>query len=422
MASTHDSAALPASWDVRYERKAVLLLALGFGLVGLDRWIIAPLFPAMMQDLDLDYQDLGLIIGILGVAWGIFSTVAGAVCDRVGRRKIIIPAILMFSCLSCLSGFATGLVSLLVIRTIMGVSEGAFCPASVAATGEASHPKRRGLNQGLQMSMFALLGLGLAPVIATQLLDVLPSWRWVFFISAIPGLILTIFMYFVIRDPVHLSQPEDKKDQPRWSDVLRNRNVLLGMLGMLCNMAGIFVLSAMVPSYLTNYLHLPPTSMGFVLAALGIGGFFGEFMVPGLSDFIGRRITAVLAFAIAAAFLYGFSQIGTSSWLLFLTLLPVAFCCFGLLALFTGPVATEAVPLGLVSSAIGIVSGVGEIFGGGVAPFLAGAIAQHAGIQYTLYLALGCIMLGVIVSLFLKETAPRKVSQQPGNVTQVSSV
>lgn len=37
----------------RYERNAVILLALGFGLVGLDRWIISPLFPAMMADLDL---------------------------------------------------------------------------------------------------------------------------------------------------------------------------------------------------------------------------------------------------------------------------------------------------------------------------------------------------------------------------------
>ena len=35
-------------WDTAYEWKAVLLLGLGFGLVGLDRWIIAPLFPCMV--------------------------------------------------------------------------------------------------------------------------------------------------------------------------------------------------------------------------------------------------------------------------------------------------------------------------------------------------------------------------------------
>jgi len=41
------------NWDTGYEFKAVLLLTLGFGLVGLDRWILPPLFPTMMKDLGL---------------------------------------------------------------------------------------------------------------------------------------------------------------------------------------------------------------------------------------------------------------------------------------------------------------------------------------------------------------------------------
>ena len=48
---------------------------------------------------------------------------------------------------------------------------------------------------------------------------------------------------------------------------------------------------------------------------------------------------------------------------------------FGLLSLITGPIAVEAAPLGLVSTAAGIIIGAGEIFGGGVAPAIAGGIA-----------------------------------------------
>jgi hypothetical protein len=47
--------------DVGYEWKAVAMLALGFGLVGLDRFIILPLFPVMIPDLGLNYQYLGII-------------------------------------------------------------------------------------------------------------------------------------------------------------------------------------------------------------------------------------------------------------------------------------------------------------------------------------------------------------------------
>ena len=51
------------AWDTSYEWKAVTLLGLGFGLVGLDRWIIAPLLPSIMKDLNLNQQDAGTIIG-----------------------------------------------------------------------------------------------------------------------------------------------------------------------------------------------------------------------------------------------------------------------------------------------------------------------------------------------------------------------
>jgi MFS family permease len=238
----------PDNFDKSYEWKAVTLLGLGFGLVGLDRWLITPLFPAMMADLGLTYQHLGTIVGVLGLSWGFFSIVMGNVSDRIGRRKVLIPALIVFSLLSAVSGFTGGFASLLIIRTLMGVAEGSFCPTSVAATGEASHPKRRGFNQGLQQSLFALFGFGFAPIIATQLLEVVPSWCWVFVISAVPGLILAIFMYRVIREPKRpaISRPVEKAqpaESPRWRDMLRNRNVLVAMLSLLCAMSGVFVMA-----------------------------------------------------------------------------------------------------------------------------------------------------------------------------------
>lgn len=396
--------------DTSYEWKAVTLLSLGFGLVGLDRWIIAPLFPFMMKDLHLGYQALGNLIAVLGLCWGVSAIITGAASDRIGRRKILIPAILLFSLLSGLSGLATGLLSLLLIRSVMGVTEGSFCPASVAATADASQPRRRGLNQGLQLSTFALFGLGFGPIVATQLLSVVPSWRWVFVLVAIPGLVIAALLYWVIREPEHVTQPKSPSgEHHQWSTLIRSRNVLLAMLALLCAMTGVFVLGAMMPNYLVDYLHLAPQQMGFVMSAIGFGGFLGQFGVAGLSDLLGRKIVAILSFAGAWLLLLAFIATGANPFRLFVLLFLLAFCCFGLLALFTGPVATEAVPVKLISSSVGIVSGTGEIFGGGVAPSLAGYIAAHFGIQDTLRLALAGLTAGILVCLFLKETAPRKL-------------
>jgi hypothetical protein len=57
----------------------------------------------------------------------------------------------------------------------------------------------------------------------------------------------------------------------------------------------------------------------------------------------------------------------------------------------------------------------------GIAPSIAGAIAQNSGIQYTLYFALGGQVVGLLLSLFLLETAPRRASRG-GSVSELDSV
>lgn len=398
--------------DSVYELKTLVLLGLGFGLVGLDRWIVAPLFPHMMRDLNLNFQQLGSLIGILSVAWGIWAIAMGPVSDRIGRKRILVATMVAFSLLSSLSGLASGFASLMLIRAVMGVAEGAFTPASVAATGEASLPSRRGFNLGLQLSMFSLLGLGFAPILATQLLRVVPSWHWVFMISAVPGLIVAILIARTLRDePRNELAPLRKgAGQPRWSALFRCRNVWLATLAILCAMAGIFVVSAMVPTYLVEVLHLDTQKMGFVVSAIGFGGFVGSFGVAGVSDFIGRRNAAVISFACAAVLLYLFAQAGPNPQTLFILLFGVSVFALGLLGLLSGPIATEAAPAGLVASSVGFVSGAGEIFGGGLAPAIAGFIAQHFGLPSTLTFALGGLVVGGAVALFFVETSPRRRS------------
>src|ERR1017187_9307779 len=263
-------------WDTSYEWKAVTLLGLAFGLVGLDRWIIAPLFPFMMKDLGLGYQELGNIAEVLGLAWGFFAIISGGFGDKIGHRRILIPALVLFSLLSGVSGFATGALSLILIRAMMGITEGSFCPTSFAATNEASAPSRRGFNQGLQQRTFALFGLGFAPIIATQLLQVVPSWRYVFVVVAIPGLILAALMAMVLRDPPHITNKTERPGGHAWSKIFHSRNILVSMFALFCAMCGVFVLSAMTPNYLVDYLHLTTAQMGFVTSALGFGGFIGQ--------------------------------------------------------------------------------------------------------------------------------------------------
>src|SRR6185369_15842724 len=148
----------------------------------------------------------------------------------------------------------------------------------------------------------------------------------------------------------------------------------------------------LVPTYLVSYLKLSADQMAIVTSALGFGGFFGQFGVPGLSYVFGRRAVAVVGFVGAAASLWLFAHTGANLPALFAGLFVVSFFCLGNVALITGPIATEAAPAGLISSAI------------------AGYVANHYGIENTLYVALTGVTIGVVVSLLFKETAPRKTA------------
>jgi MFS family permease len=399
------------TWDTSYEWKAVALLGIGFGLVGLDRWIIAPLFPFIAQDLGLAEGEIGRLSGTLGVLWGVFAIFSGRLSDKIGHRKVLIPAIMLFSLMSGLSGMVSGLTALILIRALMGAMEGTYCPTSFTAVAAASKPERRGFNQGLQQSGFALLGFGLGPIIATQLLNVVPSWRWVFWIVAIPGFVIGVLLFFVLREPkdtqagklIGATQPSGA-----WLDVLKTPNIVVCMAALLCAMSCVFVLGAMVPVYLLNVLQLTPGQMGVVTSALGFGGFFGQFGWPGLSDRFGRKPLAILGFIGATIAVWWFANTGPAVLPLFVALFVCSFFCLGNVALITGPIATESAPPGLISAAIGIVVGAGEIFGGGVAPYIAGNVADAFGLPSVLNVALIGVALGVIVTLLLRETAPRK--------------
>ena len=397
--------------SMSYEWKAVLLLSLGFGLVSLDRWIIAPLFPMMMQDLNLNYQDLGNITGALAIAWGISSVVFGFISDKVGRRKILIPSIVGFSMLGGLTGLSSGVLILIFFRVIMGVFEGGYTPTSIALTQEASKESRRGLNIGIQQCTFALIGLGLGPIIATQLLNVLPSWRWVFIISCIPGFLVAFLLYKVIREPEFIKKTKEQGVNVQkfpWTEIFKYRNIPLSVIGLLGLMSCFFVIAAMLPNYLIDYLKLSVTDMGLVTSAVGFGGFVGALIIPAISDRIGRKPILMTSYFLAIITLLAFIQVSSNKFLLFILLFIIACCVFGNIVMLAAIVAAESVPKALAASAAGIPLGVGEIFGGGIAPVISGYVAQNHGIENILYIGLIGLAISIVISVFLKETAPVK--------------
>ncbi len=298
-------------------------------------------------------------------------------------------------------------MGLVLLRALMGVCEGAFTPVSIIVTDEVSQPCRRGLNLGIQQALFPIIGLCLGPLLAGVLLEMFGSWRAVFAIISLPGLLVAWYLYRTYQPtqaPSAVSIAHTSKSQ--WRTALSSGNVRLNIALMLCILTCQFVLCALLPSYLTDILHLSNFSMAMIISAIGLGGFFGQLVIPGLSDQLGRKPVVSICFMISAL-LVGLLIISPPlPWLLFLQLFFLSFINFSLICMTVGPLTSESVPPSLLATATGLVVGCGEILGGGVAPVVAGYIAMTWGLTAILFLALAGSITGGLLSLRLKETNP----------------
>ncbi|HEY2686649.1 MAG TPA: MFS transporter [Steroidobacteraceae bacterium] len=377
------------------ELRTVVVMSLGFGLVGIDRFLISTLYPVIARELNLNYGDIGIITGALAIAWGTSALLMGNLSDRIGRRHVLVSSMVVFSLLIGASGLASGLLTLIMVRIVMGFADGAYTPVSIACTLEASAPQRVGLNIGVQQMMMPLFGLGLAPLFVAFALHYI-DWRWVFLVFVLPGLALAV----AVRRAVPPRRTEASHQGSSWSGwrtVLRFRNVRIAAPMMLCWLTCLVTTSAFMPNYLIDHLKIAPQQMGVIMSAIGLGATAGTFALPWLSDTIGRKRVMQLASAGVIVSLLLLTKAGAQVSSLFAMLFAVHFFNNALIALTVGPLSSESVPPSLMATASGLVIAVGELFGGGIAPVVVGNVAQRFGIENALWLPIIMMVVGFLL-------------------------
>ena len=384
----------------------VVVMALGFGLVGIDRFLITTLFPTIAKELHLNYADIGIITGALAFAWGLAALLIGNLSDHIGRRVVLAGSMVLFALLIGGSGLAASLAGLVAVRIVMGLADGAYTPASITATLEASPPERHGLNIGIQQMMLPLCGLGLGPLLVGALLHVI-DWRQIFLVFVVPGLLLALAVWRVVPPkPASLPvvRPSLKASIADWRTVLAIPNIRTASLMMLCWLTCLMTTSAFLPNYLVDHLHLPFGRMSMVMSAIGIGSTVGTLLLPWLSDKIGRRPVMTASAAGALVSLLFLSRCGPDPVALFACLFCVHAFNNALITLTVGPVCMESVPLTLAATASGLVIAIAEFFGGGLAPTIVGQVAQRFGLEHMLVLPIVMMVVGLFLTRALGET------------------
>ncbi|HVB34177.1 MAG TPA: MFS transporter [Patescibacteria group bacterium] len=393
------------------ESKSVAVLAFGFGLVGIDRYLISTMYPIIAKDLHLSYRGIGIISGALSIAWALSALWMGNLSDHIGRRRVLVGALIVFGLLIGSSGLATGLMGLVLVRLVMGFADGAYTPASISATIEASPPERHGRNLGIQQMTLTLFGLGLSPLLVSALLHFI-NWRLIFSVFALPGLFLAWLTARIIPASTPRASSAKRNSFADWKKVLSYANIRLLTVAMLCWLVCLVTTSAFMPSYLLYHLHLSFGSMTTVMSAVGLGAAAGALTLPWLSDKTGRKPVMLVSTVGAGLMLFTLHKLGPIVPLLFISLFMIHFFNNALITFTVGPVCNETVPANLTATASGVVIAVGELFGGGFATILNGNVAAHFGISNVLWLPLIALGVGFLVCTRLRETLPALVGER----------
>ncbi len=394
-----------------YENGLLLLLGFTFGIVFFDRNAIGNLAPFIIKDLGLDQTQLGMLGSGLSLAWAVSAYAIGAMSDKSGVRKpFLLLSVIVFSLCSALSGIAGTFMLLLLSRVVMGLSEGPFLPICFAIMNVESSPKRRGVNAGLMQNFFAsLLGTTVAPLVLPWLATEY-GWRTAFYLSAVPGLVCATLIWLCVREPkpVVPAVVEAAVAKPGMLDMLKQRNILV------CCGIAIFMISwylvglIFLPVYFTVVKGMTPDVAGQVIAPMGIATMVCGFVVPWISDRIGRKPTMIIFTFIGLLTPIAAVHFDGPLWLLSMLML-IGWSASGSFAVFMGVIPSETVPRALAASSMGLVVGAGEIVGGVLAPTISGALADQHGLIAHMVVMMVCAFIGGVLSLFLMETAPAKI-------------
>ena len=398
----------------RYETRLMAVLCLTFGFVFFDQNAMSYLGPFVQKDLNLSNTEVGALSSALSFAFALSALAVGYLSDKTGKRKsILLVTVVIFSLCSALSGLASSFAILFLSRMLMGTAEGGVLPISQSLIALESDEKRRGLNAGVMQNLGSnLIGSSIAPIVLVWIANHY-HWRSAFYLAAIPGLICAFLLWKVVREPTtHTISPTAEKsiDEEKMSvlQMFGYRNIIL-CGAMCCFMVAWMVLGwVFLPLVYENYLHIPSEQGSWLMALLGISAAVFAFIVPGLSDKLGRK-PIVIVFSLIGV-LYPLAVLNyTGSAIVLGIVIFIGWSASGVFPLFMATIPSETIPAKYVATSLGLIVGIGEVIGGTFGPVLAGNLADRYGLQAPMYMAMVCAVAGALLALGLKETAPVKV-------------
>jgi len=163
------------------------IVSLALIMSSIDSTIVSVSLPTMINELRTNLAYVGWTLTGYQFSTCIIMPLAGKLSDELGRKRLFIIAVVVFTASSAAAGFAPNIYWLIVFRILQGAGGGAFMPSATGIISD-TFGERRTTAIGLFNSIFPI-GAIIGPNLGGFLIDHF-SWRWIFFVNIPIGLLL----------------------------------------------------------------------------------------------------------------------------------------------------------------------------------------------------------------------------------------
>src|SRR5579884_2728186 len=193
MAASADTAAARRRW------LALAVLVSAQFMVVLDVAIVNVALPTIKTDLGFSQESLQWVITAYSILFGGVLLLGGRMADLLGRRRLFMLGLALFTVSSLLDGLAWSEASLIAFRTLQGLGAALLAPAALSILTTTF---REGRERNLALGIWgAVSGSGAAAgVLLGGLLVSALSWSWIFFINVPVGVVVLASAPFLLRE------------------------------------------------------------------------------------------------------------------------------------------------------------------------------------------------------------------------------
>jgi len=194
-------------------RKWWTLVAVSFGLfmIMLDNTVVNVALPSIRQDLGISISELEWVVNAYALTFGVLLLTGGKLADLLGRRRIFIAGLIIFTASSLWCGLADSANSLIAARTAQGVGAAFMNPATLSILTATFPPRLRGTAIGIWAGVSAL-ALAIGPIVGGLLTQDI-SWNWIFFVNIPVGIVAVVAARLFI-DETRDHSPNQRLDLP----------------------------------------------------------------------------------------------------------------------------------------------------------------------------------------------------------------